>query len=114
VISRGTYRTKAGDEVRKFECKRCGRVFNSRTGTAYEHIHAPQREFDICANALCEGMGIRAAARVLGISKDTVQKWSAKCAGQCGGVAAALEDDLASRNIQFDEMTATLKKNPPR
>jgi len=114
IISRGTYCTKSGDEVRKFVCTRCGRVFNSRTGTAYEKLRCSQRDFDIAAKALCEGAGIRATGRILGHTKDTVQKWSVRSGRQCAAVSAALEDDVCESYLQFDEMTVTLKKNRPK
>ena len=114
ITSHGTYRTKSGDEVRKFICRRCGRVFNSRTGTAYEHLHCSQREFDIAMRALNEGAGIRATGRITDHSKDTVQKWAVKSDRQSAAVSAALEDDVCDSYLQFDEMTATLKKNRPK
>jgi len=111
VVSRGTYVTKGGDRVRKFACTRCGRVFNSRTGTAYEDLRSPQRDFEIAAKALCEGTGIRATGRVVGHTKDTIQKWNARCARQCAAVSGALEEDVDSSYLQFDEMMTVLKKN---
>ena len=75
IVGNGTYETSAGI-ARKFICKECGQVFNSRTGTAYEGIRSPKDKFDLVIKCLNEGMGVRATARVAGCSVNTVKKWT--------------------------------------
>jgi len=111
IVSRGTYETRSGDVVRKFQCTRCDRVFNSRTGTAYEGIHCSEKDFNDAVNCLTEGAGIRGTGRIVGHTKDTVQSWCARAGRQCAAVNDALEDDMDPSYIQFDELTATVKKN---
>jgi len=111
VTSHGTYLTKSGDEIRKFICRRCGRVFNSRTGTAYEGIHCSQRDFDVAVKALNEGVGVRAAGRITDHTKDTIQKWSIRSGRQCAAVSGVLENNVDPSYMEFDEMTTVLKKN---
>jgi len=110
IIGNGTYETSAGT-VRKFICKECGQVFNSRTGTAYEGIRSPQDKFDLVIKCLNEGMGVRATARTAGCSVNTVKKWTSRSGHQAKGVMERMEHGLKPKGIQFDEMSGILKKN---
>lgn len=110
IIGNGTYETSAGT-VRKFICKECGHVFNSRTGTAYEGIRSSEDKFDLVIRCLNDGMGIRATARTAGCSPNTVKKWIERSGSQARSVSIVFEKGLCPQGIQFDEMSGTLKKN---
>ena len=114
IRSRGTYETKSGDIVRKFECTNCKRVFNSRTGTAYQWIHSSPKDLDLAVSSLNEGSGIRATGRIVGHSKDTIQKWCMRSGIHCARVSTSAEDEVEASYIQFDELTAFVKKNQRR
>jgi len=73
IIGNGTYTTKSGT-VRKFKCKECGRVFNSRTGTEYEYTHLTKKKVDIIAACQAEGLSVRETAVVTGVTVRTVRK----------------------------------------
>ena len=73
VVSRGTRTTRSGDEVRIFRCTRCGFNFNSRTGTAYEHLHCSQDEFDDVCLHFTKGNGIRDTAT---LTNHCLRPWS--------------------------------------
>jgi len=110
VVGNGTYETSAGT-VRKFICRECGQVFNSRTGTAYEGLRSSQDKFDLVVKCLNEGMGVRATARTAGCSVNTVKKWTSRSGHQAKAVMERFEHDLAPDGVQFDVMMGTLKKN---
>lgn len=110
IVGNGTYETSAGT-VRKYICRECGTVFNSRTGTAYEGIRSSQDKFDLVVKCLNEGMGIRATARTVGCSVNTVKSWTVRSGDQAKAVMKKMESDLTPRGVQFDEMSGTLKKN---
>ena len=110
IVGNGTYETSAG-VVRKFICKECGCVFNSRTGTAYEGLRSSHDKFDLVVKCLNEGMGVRATARTAGCSVNTVKKWISRSGHQARCAMRRLEHDLTPAGVQFDEMSGTLKKN---
>lgn len=110
IVSRGTRPTKSGDTVRIFRCNRCGKNFNSRTGTAYEHLHCSQDEFDSASLHIMKGCGIRDTAELTDHSPTTIVAWNRRAGKQSRGVSAALEDDLRPANLQFDELTAMIKE----
>jgi transposase-like protein len=110
VIANGTYRTKGGT-VRKYICKKCGRTFNSRTGTAYEGIHISRDKFDLVADCISNGTSVRRTAKIAKCSTSTVVRCTNRAGGHAGMVADSLEKDLRPEIVQFDEMTYTLKKN---
>lgn len=110
IVANGTYKTDAGP-VRKFICRRCGRVFNERTGTAYEGIRSSPDMFDKCIRMLNSGMSVRAVAGNLGCSKDTVLRWSHAAGIQSENVSSKMESDLEPESVQMDEAWAIVKKN---
>ena len=110
IIANGTYQTKAGT-VRKFKCKECGRVFNDRTGTAYQGIHTTGEKFDLVMACIANGFTVRRTAEVVGISTKTVVEWTKKGGRQAAGVSHRLESEgVNPKVVQFDEMLYTLKK----
>ena len=110
IVGNGTYEAAVG-ETRKFICRECGHVFNSRTGTAYEGIRSSSDKFDLVINCLNEGMGINATARTAGCSVNTVKRWMERAGYQAKSVSSGLERGLRPIGLQFDEMSGTLKKN---
>ena len=110
IIANGTHEANCG-EIRKFICKDCGRVFNSRTGTAYDGIRSSKEKFDMCIELHNEGMSVRAIARTVGCSKDTVQRWTHSAAEQARGTASIFEKNLRPDALQMDELWSIVKKN---
>jgi transposase-like protein len=110
IVANGTYRTMGGIE-RKYICRRCGRVFNSRTGTAYEGIHQSCDRFDLIADCVSNGVSVRRTAKIAKCSTSTVVRATNRAGGHARRVANRIEGDLCPEIVQFDEMTYTLKKN---
>lgn len=110
IVGNGTYATKSGT-VRKFKCKACGRVFNDRTGTAYEYTHLTKEKVDLIAACQADGVGVRRTAAIAGVTVRTVQKRTERSGDHASLVQKALESvGLAPRVLQFDELLYTLKK----
>jgi len=110
VIANGTYRT-CGETIRKYKCKRCGRVFNSRTGTAYERMHLSRDRFDLIAGCVSNGVSVRRAAEIARCSTSTVIRTTVRAGGHARKVSDEIERDLRPDVVEFDEMTYVLKKN---
>ena len=79
-----------GKRIRMLECKRCGERFSERKGTPLYHAHLPEKHVVSIFEHLAEGCGIRQTGRLVGHTKDTVNRY-AKIAGQH---AQALHDEL--------------------
>lgn len=58
----------------RYRCKACRRTCNALSGTPLAHLHKADRWLDY-AQALIEGVSVRAAARQCGIAKNTAFLW---------------------------------------
>lgn len=111
---RGTYTHRAtGETTQRWECLCCGRTFTKHN----EAGDNGQRKADInhtLFNLLCSGMTMRRAAKVLGVSRHTVEKRAAWLAARAREAhLAALADPAAhgllTSHIQFDEMVSHIQ-----
>ncbi len=110
IIANGTYETKSGT-VRKYRCKECGRVFNDRTGTAYEYTHLTKEEHNLIMACQANGVGVRRTADIVGCTPKTVLKRTKRGGDHTSKVSAALESKgVKPEVVQFDELLYTLKK----
>ncbi len=77
IIANGTYQTKSGT-VRKYKCKTCGRVFNDRTGTAYEYTHLTREQHNLIVACQANGVGVLRTADIVVCTPKTVMKRTKK------------------------------------
>ncbi len=65
---------KYGDSATQnlFKCMKCRRTFSERRGTAIFGCCLPEDKISEITKCLIEGNGIRATARITGVSKSTV------------------------------------------
>ena len=110
IVGNGTYEA-CGQISQKYICRECGHHFNSRTETAYSGLRSNADEFDLAMKCISEGMGVRAAARTVGCSVSTVQRWTLRASSQASAASASFERDPDPAGMQFDEMSGTLEKN---
>lgn len=109
IVSNGTYSTKSG-RVRKFICRSCGNVFNSRTGTVFFDLRTPEEKVILALKLLLKGMSVRGIAEVLGSKADTVLSWLRRAAEHSEGVDAFLLRDLKVSKVELDELWTFVKK----
>lgn len=105
VIANGTYKTKSGT-VRKYICKRCGTVFNDRTGTA---VYGLRTSDEIVMKALklaVSGMSIRAISRDLNVNQETIRRWLERAADHSGDLETVLIKKAKVTKAELDEMWA--------
>jgi len=110
VVSNGTYFV-GGMRVRKFICRSCGRVFNSRARTPFRWLHTPQHTVLMALKLLVKGLSLRGTAEVLGVKLDTVRHWLRKAAQHSAAVNHLLVRDLRLSQVQVDELWTFVKKN---
>lgn len=71
TVKRGTFTNKNGD-CQRFKCCGCGKFFS--VSQALDGFRVATEKVALVVNMLCEGVGIRAAARLSGLSQPTVLK----------------------------------------
>ena len=62
-------------------CTSCGEVFSETTGTPMQGIKTPISKVAAALRLRGEGIGLRAAARILGAHKNTLAEWERRFAG---------------------------------
>ena len=110
VVSNGTYFVGRA-RVRKFICRHCGQVFNSRARTPFRWLHTPQHKVLMALKLLVKGLSLRGTAEVLEVKLDTVRNWLRKAALHSEAVSRMLIHDLKLSQVQVDELWTFVKKN---
>lgn len=110
VVSNGTYFV-GGQRVRKFICRHCGKVFNSRARTPFRWLHTPQHKVLMALKLLIKGLSLRGAAEVMGVKLDTIRNWLRKAAQHTEAVNQILVRNLRLSQVQVDELWTFVKKN---
>ena len=70
---KGAFERRDQRRVRRFQCKACGRHFSEQTGRHDFGQKRPEINAPL-ARLRASGLGIRAAARVLGLNRKTVSR----------------------------------------
>jgi IS1 family transposase/transposase-like protein len=96
-------------EVR-LRCTACGDVVSARTGTAYAGIRTDLTQYALGAKLLAEGLGVRAAARILEVDKDTVNQWLRRLGPHGAEIMAYHFRHLHLTECQLDELWTFVKK----
>lgn len=103
---KGSYRTKHDHQlVRRYQCKKCGRRFNSRTFSPTARQHKPEVN-RLIMGLLCSGVTMRRAAKLAGVARRTMERrfrWLAEQARKAHEVFLSAEGSKTSY-VQFDEM----------
>ena len=110
MVSNGTYFVGSA-RVRKFICRHCGKVFNSRARTPFRWLHTPQRKVLMALKLLVKGLSLRGTAEVLEVKLDTVRHWLRKAAQHSDAVSRMLIHELKLSQVQVDELWTFVKKN---
>ena len=99
VIANGTYCTKSG-RVRKFICHACGRVFCSRTDTAFYDLRTEDKKVLMALRLALDGRSLRTIAKVLDVKAETVSRWLSRAAEHSEEVNKMLLKDLDESQVQ--------------
>ena len=81
-----------GHGRRLLRCRTCKARFSERKGTPLFDSRLPQDKVVALLQHVAEGVGVRKTSRLVGVSKDTVVRYSA----QAGGHAQQLHDELVA------------------
>jgi IS1 family transposase len=81
-----------------------------RRGTAFQHTHLPEQNFETIAKSLAEGVGVAATARIQNVDKKTVLLVLAKAGEQAKRVSRSLLNNVKVTECQLDEMWSFVGK----
>jgi transposase-like protein len=70
-----TYTLKDGEQRMIYHCSSCGSDFSETKNTPLAHLHTPISVIVQVLTALTEGLGINAATRLYGVSKNSIYRW---------------------------------------
>jgi transposase-like protein len=110
IIGAGTYGKR---DTQLLKCKVCGHRFSARRGTPLFDLKADEELFYDVIACLAEGNGIRAAARIKKVDKDTVSAWLNRASQHIEAVSRYLRVNLHFEAVQLDEFWSFVKKKKP-
>jgi transposase-like protein len=110
IIGAGTY---GKHHTQLLKCNVCKRRFSARRGTPLFDLKADEEIFYDVIACLAEGNGIRAAARIKKVDKDTVSAWLDKASKHVKAVSRYLMVNLHFKAVQLDEFWSFVKKKKP-
>src|SRR5262245_60012114 len=99
------------DRIRLLRCRPCGEEFSERRGTALFNTKIPEETAEAVIDHLGEGCGMRATARLVHISKDTVARLLRMAGRHAERVHDQRVHDITPRAIEFDEQWSFVKKS---
>lgn len=104
------YQKYGPNQIELLICRTCRKTFSERKGTIFFHAKKDIKTICEILKCLIEGSGIRATARIKGVSKNTVKRYL-KLAGQHSKeVSDYLIKDLKITEVQLDEFWSFIKK----
>ena len=112
VIKKGIRHLKNGDDVQKYWCTACERHFNSRTGTVHYRLHMPEAHAVSILKSRREGVGVRAAGRLVGHSHCAVMSLEKRVA-QAGMLLTLSFAALFPAVFECDEVYTRVHHNRP-
>lgn len=107
IVKCGTY---GKFQRQMLQCNICKKRFSETHNTAFFGTKYPDetiRRIILCA---AEGNGVRSTARILGLSKDAVNRIIIIAGGHCDNVMSNLLQDLRLEQCQMDELWSFIYK----
>jgi transposase-like protein len=111
VVKNGTKTLKTTQVLQQYRCKTCGRRFNEHSGTLMARLRTPVTTIEMALNVRHEGLGVRAAARVLGKSPSTITNWEERLSNLPSWSPTAPEGGDVT--IEGDELYTRVGENLP-
>lgn len=112
VVKNGSRRLRSAGQVQRYLCRRCGGTWSARFGTALEGLRTAPERIASALHARTEGVGVRATARLIRTSPETIRRWEQRVAER------GLDDEeplpaAFSPVIESDEVYTRVHHNRP-
>jgi len=109
IIKAGTY-LKQHEPKQMFKCKICNTRFSETHNTVFFNSHYSDETIRKIISCTIEGNGVRSTARILELSKDSVNKVVLKTGEHCQFVLSNLLHSLDLNECQLDELWSFVNK----
>ncbi|MBF0435889.1 MAG: IS1 family transposase [Magnetococcales bacterium] len=96
--------------IRFHRCRHCQHEFSERNGTPLYDLRIPKEKIVAVVSHLAEGTGVRKAARLTGVSRDTVGRIFKRVGSHAREIHGRLVTDLDVSEVQMDEMWSFVEK----
>src|SRR5262245_63978375 len=96
--------------IRCLRCTTCGKSFSQRAGTPLFRTRLPQETAVQVAQHLAEGNGMRATARLCGVSLNTVLRFARRAGGHAQDFHEQAVRHVEAHQVQVDEAWAFVGK----
>lgn len=93
---------KSNEGRQRFQCKRCQKTFNERTGTLFYHRKTEEKDILECLALLAEGTRISSISRAKGIKEDTILSFLREAAQHAEQVEGILLNDYRIGRGEID------------
>ena len=111
LVKAGTYTKKSSGETRQLlKCNVCGHIFSETRGTLFAGSHYSDEIIKSIIVCTAEGNGVRATARILGLSKDRVNQIVLKAGTYAEMMFSNLLCSLHLNECQMDELWSFVHK----
>jgi transposase-like protein len=111
LVKAGTYHKKHSKETKQLlKCNVCGFRFSETHSTIFSGLHYSEETIRRIIVCVSEGNGIRATARILGLSKDRVNKIVLKAGTYAEVILSNLLRSLHLNECQMDELWSFVNK----
>ncbi len=94
-------------------CRACGKTFSETKGTFFYRLRTPRATVLQALAMVAEQGGIRATGRVVGVDKDTIQRWVDRAGKHAEEVSAYMIVECHLTEAQLDELWTFVKKKTP-
>ena len=109
LVKAGTYKNHGVDR-QMFKCKTCQSRFSETRNTIFFGSHYSEETIHNIIRSVAEGNGVRATARMLGLSKDSVNKVILTAGKYSETVMNNLLKNLHLKECQMDELWSFISK----
>jgi transposase-like protein len=111
LVKAGTYiKKKSGEKRQMLKCTVCGMRFSETQSTIFSGCHYSDNTIKSIIVCTSEGNGIRATSRILGLSKDRVNKIVLIAGGYADMMLSNLLHSLHLNECQMDELWSFVQK----
>jgi transposase-like protein len=111
LVKAGTYTRKASGEMKQMmKCNVCGMRFSETQSTIFAGCHYSDQTINRIIVCTAEGNGVRATARILGLSKDRVNNIVLKAGVHAEMMLSSLLRSLHLNECQMDELWSFVNK----
>lgn len=98
--------------IQRYRCKQCGKTFGDIPQRPLEDLRVPFEKAAQVVHLLCEGVGVRAAARLASVDKHTVLAILETVGRKCARVLDEKVRNLKSQQVECDELYSFVRTRP--